>query len=122
MVNGARFNAVIPPDYLNAAMIVSLLSVLVLIGLFHYLNRYTGRRYFSIWTVGWIFYAGWLGLGLWGGDGEPMNEMLRHWCIGVSAALLFWGSSQFLKLPSQPRLFYLFMGFLLVWSYIGAYH
>jgi signal transduction histidine kinase/CheY-like chemotaxis protein len=123
MVKGARFNIVMPADYLNAAMIVSLLSVLVLIGLFHYLNRYTGRRYFSIWTLGWIFYAGWLGLGIWeqGGGSGSLITMLRHWSIGVSAALLFWGSSLFLQLPSRPRIFYLFMGFLLVWSYVGAY-
>ncbi|EEF59789.1 response regulator [Pedosphaera parvula] len=124
MAKGARLNLVFASDYLNAAMIVSLLSVLVLVGLFHYLNRYTGRRYFSTWTLGWIFYAGWLGFGLWeqGGNPGPMHIMLRHWCIGVSAALLFWGSSQFLKLPSRSMSFYLFMGFLLVWSYVGAYH
>lgn len=124
MVSAAKVNFAIPPDYLSAAMIVSLLSVLVLVGLFHYLNRYTGRKYFSIWTVGWIFYACWLGFGLWelGGNSSALASMLKLWCIGLSASLLFWGSSAFLKLPSRPTVFYLFMGFLLVWSYLGAFH
>jgi signal transduction histidine kinase/ActR/RegA family two-component response regulator len=113
---------VLPPDYLNAAIIVSLLSVLVLVGLFFYLNRYTGRRYFSTWTMGWLFYAGWLGLGLFSNGANPFLEMLKHWCVGASAALLFWGSIQFLKVPARSALFYCFIGFLLAWSYVGAYH
>ena len=115
-------NLALPPDYLNAAVIVSLLSVLVLIFLFLYLNWYTGRRYFSIWTLGWAFYAVWLGLGPGLTNGSPLLTMLKHWCVALSAALLFWGSVKFLELPSRPMLFCLFAGFLLVWSYLGAYY
>jgi signal transduction histidine kinase/CheY-like chemotaxis protein len=115
-------NLLVPPDYLNATAIVSLLSVLVLIFLFMYLNWYTGRRYFSLWTVGWIFYAVWLGIGPGIANVSPFLVMLKHWCLGLSAALLFWGSVQFLKMPSRPMLFCLFIGFLLAWSYVGAYH
>ena len=102
-----------PPAYLNAAVIVSLLSVLVLIGLFYYLNRYTGRRYFNLWTVGWAFYALWLGIGLGAGPSTagPLQVMLKQWCVGASAAFLFWGSVDFLKLPARPHLFGLFIGF-----------
>jgi signal transduction histidine kinase/CheY-like chemotaxis protein len=115
-------NLMVPPDYLNATAIVSLLSVLVLIFLFLYLNWYTGRRYFSIWTMGWAFYAVWLAIGPGIIHVNPLLVMLKHWCLGLSAALLFWGSVQFLKMPSRPMLFGLFMGFLLVWSYVGAYY
>ncbi len=103
---------------------LSLLSVLVLVGLFYYLNRYTGRGYFSIWTLGWVFYACWLGFtqGAQHGFAQPFIIMVKHWCVGASAALLFWGSAQFLKLPARPSLFFLFIGFLMVWSYVGAYH
>ena len=111
----------IPADYLNSAVMVSLLSVLVLVGLFFYLNWYTGRRYFRIWTLGWVFYAVWLAMGPGGANAGPLQVMLKHWCIGASAALLFWGSVQFLKMPARPLLFCLFIGFLLVWSYVGAY-
>src|SRR5208282_4182981 len=51
-------------QYLQATLFVSLLSVWVLVGLFYYLNRYTRREYFTIWTVAWLFYALWLTLGL----------------------------------------------------------
>jgi signal transduction histidine kinase/CheY-like chemotaxis protein len=115
-------NLMVPPDYLNATAIVSLLSVLVLIFLFLYLNWYTGRRYFSTWTMGWAFYAIWLAIGPGIVHVSPLVVMLKHWCLGLSAALLFWGSVQFLKMPSRPMLFCLFMGFLLVWSYVGAYY
>ena len=115
-------NLMVPPDYLNATAIVSLLSVLVLIFLFLYLNWYTGRRYFSIWTMGWAFYAVWLGIGPGITNVSPLLVMLKHWCLGLSAALLFWGSVDFLKMPARPMLFGLFMGFLLVWSYVGAYY
>jgi signal transduction histidine kinase/CheY-like chemotaxis protein len=124
MMRDTALAAALAPEYLSTAGIVSLLSVLVLVGLFYYLNRYTGRGYFSIWTLGWGFYAGWLALGL-GPENiqtHPLPLMLKHWCVGMSAALLFWGSAQFLRLNPQPRLFFLFIGFLLTWSYVGAYY
>lgn len=124
MIKALGANLGFPPAYLNAAVIVSLLSVLVLIGLFYYLNRYTGRRYFNLWTVGWAFYALWLGIGLGAGPSAagPLQVMLKEWCVGASAAFLFWGSVDFLKLPARPHLFGLFIGFLFAWSYIGAYY
>src|ERR1700679_2540861 len=51
-------------QYLQATLIVSLMSVWVLVGLFVYLNRYTKREYFTIWTAAWLFYALWLTLNL----------------------------------------------------------
>ena len=124
MIKALGANLGFPPAYLNAAVIVSLLSVLVLIGLFYYLNRYTGRRYFNLWTIGWVFYALWLGVGLGAGSvpAGPLQVMLKEWCVGASAAFLFWGSVDFLKLPARPHLFGLFIAFLLAWSYIGAYY
>jgi hypothetical protein len=59
----------------RAVLLVSLLSVWVLIGLFNYLNRYTRRVYFSIWTAAWLFYALWLALTL-GSSGSPKNPLL----------------------------------------------
>jgi len=112
----------IPADYLNSAVTVSLLSVLVLVGLFFYLNWYTGRRYFRIWTLGWVFYAVWLAMGPGAVNASPFQVMVKYWCVGASAALLFWGSVQFLKMPARPLLVCLFVSFLLVWSYVGAYY
>src|SRR5512140_2000367 len=107
---------------MRAALLVSLLSVWVLVGLFYYLNRYTRRYYFSVWTVAWLFYALWLTLGVTVPDpGPPMVAIGKQWCVCVSAVFLFWGSLLFLELPVRQTLIGLFMGFLLAWAYVGRY-
>jgi signal transduction histidine kinase/ActR/RegA family two-component response regulator len=121
MNKAVGLNLVLSPDFFQAAAMVSLLSVLVLVCLFFYLNRYTGRKYFSTWTVGWLFYALWLASGP-GLHASPTQLLVKHSCVGMAAVLLFWGSAQFLKVPTRPLLFGLFAGFLLLWSYVGAFY
>jgi signal transduction histidine kinase/ActR/RegA family two-component response regulator len=113
------FDLIFPREYLRAALVVSLLSVWVLVFLFYYLNRYTQRRYFTIWTAAWLFYALWLTLGITVQNPAPQSIILvlRQWCVGISAVFLLWGSLQFLGIPTNQTVFGLFMGFLLVWSY-----
>lgn len=113
-----------PKENLKAALLVSLLSVWVLVGLFYYLNRYTKRRYFTIWTAGWLFYALWLTLGisLQNAGANPLWLMLKQWCLSATAVFLLWGSARFLQLKTRQTLFGLFIAFLFVWSYFGAYH
>jgi len=113
-----------PGTYLRAALAVSLLSVWVLVGLFCYLNFYTRRRYFNIWTAAWLFYALWLTLCLTmlGEVETPLVSMLKQFCVGTSAMFLLWGSARFLGQRTPQKLFGLFLGFLAVWSYISAYH
>jgi len=36
------------------------------VGVFYFLNTYTRRRYFTIWTTAWLFYALWLTLNFFG--------------------------------------------------------
>jgi hypothetical protein len=50
-----EFDIIFPREYLRAALLVSLLSVWVLVGLFYYLNRYTKRYYFTVWTAACCF-------------------------------------------------------------------
>ncbi len=85
------FIFVIPAQSLKAALLVSLLSVWVLIGIFFYLNYYTQRRYFTIWAAGWLFYAIWLTLGYYLQDLRETDFLLlfRQWCICATATLLF---------------------------------
>jgi signal transduction histidine kinase/ActR/RegA family two-component response regulator len=112
---------VFPQEYLRAALMVSLLSVWVLVGLFFYLNRYTRREYFTIWTAAWLFYALWLTLGLRFGDkGEATTLvfMLKQCCVSVSAVFLLWGSLRFLNLPVRQTSFAVFMLFLAVWTLV----
>jgi PAS domain S-box-containing protein len=113
----------ISQDSLRLAIVISILSVWVLIGLFTYLNRYTKRNYFTLWTVAWLFYGLWLSLnyGLLKYPENPLLMMFKQWCVGVAATFLLWGSFRFLGLKVHERLLGLFIGFLFVWSYVGSY-
>src|SRR5580698_7460430 len=91
---------VFPQEYMQAALLVSLLSVWVLVGLFFYLNRYTRREYFTIWTAAWLFYALWLTLSLRMGNPATNSTMfaVKQCCVSISAVFLLWGSLRFLGL------------------------
>jgi signal transduction histidine kinase len=108
-------------QYLQAALMVSLLSVWLLVGLFYYLNHYTKREYFTVWTTAWLFYALWLTLGLKFPDAgmDSLMFKLKQCCVAISAVFLLWGSLRFLNIPVRQRLFGLFMLFLLVWTFAG---
>ncbi len=110
-------------DYLKAGQLVATLSVWVLVGIFFYLNRYTKRRYFTIWTTAWLFYALWITLsfGEVGNPGHPLILMVQQWCIGVAAVFLLWGSNAFMGKPVRQSMLGWFIAFLLVWSYLGAF-
>src|SRR5580704_12236073 len=115
------FNLIFPEEYLRAALLVSLLSVWVLVGLFFYLNRFTRRQYFSVWTAAWLFYALWLTLSVDSANASTSSWMfmIKQWCISISAVFLLWGSLSFLGLPVRQTLFGLFMLFLMVWSFVS---
>ena len=112
------FNQAFQQEYLRAALLVSLLSVWVLVGLFYYLNRYTKREYFTVWTVAWLFYALWLTLNLEMPEAATSGIvfMFKQWCVAISAVFLLWGSLRFLGIPVRQTLFGLFLLFLLVWT------
>jgi signal transduction histidine kinase len=108
-------------QYLQAALIVSLLSVWMLVLLFFYLNRYTKREYFTVWTAAWLFYALWLTLNL-RFPNVPLDSVvfkIKQCCVAVSAVFLLWGSLRFLNLPVRQTLFGLFMVFLLMWTIVS---
>jgi signal transduction histidine kinase len=115
------FNLVFTQEYLRAALMVSLLSVWVLVGLFYYLNQYTRRPYFTVWTAAWLFYALWLTLCLAAPDARAGGVMflLKQWSIAISGVFLLWGSLAFLGLPIRQSLFGLFMLFLMVWTFVS---
>ena len=115
------FNLMFPQQYLQAALMVSLMSVWLLVGLFTYLNRYTKRDYFTIWTAAWLFYALWLTLGLHAEHLAPANILftLKQTCVAISAVFLMWGSLRFLGLQARETLLGLFMLFLVVWTVVS---
>jgi PAS domain S-box-containing protein len=110
-------------ESLNATLMTSSMSVVVLVGIFHYLNLYTRRHYFTIWTVAWMFYGVWLALQYeWPGWQASRGIILaQEWCVGASGTFLIWGSACFLGLRTRQSLFAWFLGFLMVWSYVGVF-
>ena len=98
------------------------MSVWMLVGLFYYLNHYTKRDYFTVWTAAWLFYALWLTLGLRFEVTTPESIVfkLKQICVAISAVFLLWGSLRFLKIPVQQTLFGLFMAFLAAWTFAGS--
>src|SRR5580704_9397456 len=120
-MNPATLDLVFPHAYVPAAMMVSLLSVWVLVGLFVYLNRYTRREYFTIWTAAWLFYALWLTLSLRTGNVGigSLVFVLKQCCVSISAVFLLWGSLRFLGIPVRQQLLGGFMLFLVVWTILS---
>jgi signal transduction histidine kinase len=110
------------PEYLRAALMVSLLSVWVLVGLFFYLNRYIRRDYFSIWTAAWLFYALWLTLSARMGDPGvgSITFTIKQCLLSIATVFLLWGSLRFLGLPVEQRLLGGFMLFLVVWIFVST--
>jgi hypothetical protein len=119
--NGVDFY--VAHESLKATILTSLLTVWVLIGVFVYLNRYTNRRYFTVWTAAWMFYVVWLTLNLGdlAADHAPLRIMAEQWCVATTAVFLMWGSFRFLGLRSRETAFGLFMAFLFLWSCLGVY-
>lgn len=116
-----HMDLVFPQEYLKATLMISLLTVWVLVGLFYYLNRYTKRDYFAIWTAGWLFYALWLTLSVNLGPVAmgSMQFFIKQCCVSLSAMFLLWGSLRFLGLAVRQTLFGMFMLFLIVWTFIS---
>ncbi len=122
--NSTAGNMVLTGAHLKPALLISLLSVWMLVGVFYFLNTYTRRRYFTIWTVAWLFYALWLSLIFWAQmmlGRSTWVVWLQEWCLAVSALFLLWGSFRFLGQRVKQRLIGLSIIFLLGWSYVDAF-
>ena len=111
-------------ESLKATILMSLLSMWVLVGLFVFLNRYTKRRYFTIWTTAWMFYIVWLTLMLTsvGASETQLLIMFKQWCLATVAVFLLWGSGRFLGIRIRQVGLGLFLAFLWLWSYGAIYY
>ena len=112
-----------PPEWIKAALVLALISAWVVIALFAYLNHATRRRYFSLWTVAWMFYSVYLAasIGLLEFPDSPWLMMTRSGCIGISALFMFWGSFQFTKQDRRQRELGFGVSMIVLWSYIAAF-
>jgi PAS domain S-box-containing protein len=112
----------LPGQYLRPAMMLCVLSVWMLAGLFLYLNSYTRRRYFTLWSAAWLFYAIWLTLSLNVPDSSGFLLMAEQLCVGIAATFMIWGASTFLNQVTSQRVVALFFGLLVIWSYLSTYY
>ncbi len=113
---------------LRVGLFICLLSVWLLAGVLSYLNHYTKKRYFSIWTVAWLFYSLYLTLcyTLFWHYGNFRDEpwwgtMSKQWCVSIAAVFMLWGSLRFLGKRVRQLPLVLFCCFLLLWSFVANY-
>src|SRR5262245_55121313 len=94
-----------PTEWLKDALVLYIISTRVLVALFAYLNQYTQRRYFSLWTTAWLFYALWLtaSINLLDTPESHVGQMLTQSCIGICALFLLWGNVTILRQNSPQR-------------------
>jgi len=118
-----RWALLFPAEWVNAALVLALISIWVVIALFAYLNRATKKPYFHFWTVAWMFYAVYLAaaIGLEESPHLPLLVMARRACIGISALFMFWGSFELTRHSRDRRELALATVLMLIWSYIAAY-
>src|SRR5437867_10052611 len=83
-----------PPEWVKAALVLSFFSTGVVIGVFAYLNRFTKKPYFALWTTGWMFFAVWLAASIQLEDAHETQFLVwaQRTFMGVSALCMFWGS------------------------------
>ncbi len=112
-----------PADWSRAALVLALASVLMVVGLFSYLNLSTQRVYFRLWTAAWLFYAVYLAasLGLEESPHTPWLVMARRACMGISALFMFWGGFELVNLRRTRLELGGCIVLILVWSYFAAY-
>jgi PAS domain S-box-containing protein len=115
----------LPDGWTQAALIMSFFSTWVVIGVFGYLNRFTNKPYFSLWTTAWLFYSLWLlAVFLLNETPDmPWLVLLRRACLGLTALFMFWGSFELTgSLRRTRRELGWGIMLVLVWSYVAAYH
>ncbi|HVM63112.1 MAG TPA: ATP-binding protein [Verrucomicrobiae bacterium] len=117
------FDCAFPVEWTNAVLILALMSIGMVLALFAYLNHRAKRPYFSLWTVSWMCYAGYLAaaIGLEESPNFPLLVMMRRTCIGLSALYMFWGSFYLAGHPRSLRELQFGTGMLVVWSAVAAY-
>jgi two-component system, NtrC family, sensor kinase len=106
----------------NSIIGFSLLPVWVLVGLFQYLRRFTGKRHFQTWTSAWLFYALFLTLSVVpaGSLNAEFLKIAKNWCVATGALLMLWGSLQLINVPAKQRLIAMMVLFNLMWSCASA--
>lgn len=113
-----------PPEWVKAALVLAFCSTWMVVGLFWYLNYYTRKPHFQLWTVAWVFFGVYLAatIGLEESPNQCFLIMSRRAYIGIAALFMFCGSLQLSGRPRRKREMAGGIVLIALWSYIAAYH
>lgn len=111
--------AAFPVEWAKAALIVTMICTAVVIALFGYVNYFTRRTYFRLWTVAWMFYLVYLGasFGLLESPEVWLLRLAQRSCMGISALLMYWGAFLLGERPRGQRELTLGLVFIVLWSW-----
>lgn len=117
------FSLAFPADWTRAALVLALLATFVVVGLFSYLNHYTRKEYFRLWTMAWVYYAAFLlaSIGLGREPEEPLLMLVRRACIGIGALYMFYGSLKFAQVGRGQRELYLSVVLVVAWCAVAVF-
>lgn len=109
----------LPPESVKPTLFLVLCSTWIILGLFAYLNFYTRRHYFTLWTTGWLFYALWIAITILFFNKPPLPgwEWIKFSCIGICAVYLLWGTLQFSGHPQSTKTMTLWVVALVLWNF-----
>ncbi|NQU09804.1 PAS domain S-box protein, partial [bacterium] len=111
------------PEWVQGALGFAFFCIVVVTGVFAYLNRYTERGYFRLWTMAWLFYAVFLAASARLVD-QPHDLVLttvRSAAVGISALFMFWGSFQLNGYDRPSRELVSGVVLMVIWSYVAVY-
>lgn len=114
---------VFSPDWVKAALMLALIAVGMVIAMCLYLNRWTNKRHYGLWMVGWMFYAAYLVMTfiLEEITHMPQLVMAQMMFMGMSALFMLWGVWDMTNPRPRLQLITAAVVTLLVWSYLAAY-
>ena len=115
---------IFPVEWTNAALILALMSICMVLALFAYLNYRTQKPYFSLWINAWFFYAVYLAaaIGLQESPATPALVMARRSCIGLSAVFMFSGSFHLTGRPRSIKELKKAILMIILWSAVAAFN
>lgn len=112
-----------PPEWSDAALVLLLISVWLVIGLFAYLNHHTKKPHFRFWAVAWMFYSVYLAafIGVGHSQRAAVPMIVRYGCLAMSALFMYWGSFHFTQQHRSLRELGSAVLLMLIWSYMATH-
>jgi two-component system, NtrC family, sensor kinase len=93
------------PELAKASLVLALISVSVVGALFAFVGRRTQRPSYSLWAVGWMFYAAFLASQIAGGfvSRDAQLVAIPSGCVALAAWFMFCGNLAWLSRPARDN-------------------